>query len=259
MPPRPDAPAAGDGVKGLLLIVQGAVKMDSLPLSPEEKESLTRGVDQLAGRYARARDGLPAKVFFYKFSSSSLLVLFSRWSSLYIWLDETANLAEAEIAGRKLVSTAHLGGTGRAEAGLSILGRTSLNEAPQAAAKPRRKSGGSGATPARGAEPPPAGPPADSRTSEGGQTDSSSSPPLSFMSWNEATDALEGILTKVLAQAQATRLIDRALKEKHILPNSSFDVRLFRQVGMELMQKVPHKSIRQSLTNEFESLLERLS
>lgn len=79
------------------------------------------------------------------------------------------------------------------------------------------------------------------------------------MSWNDAKNALESILTKVLAQAQAARLIDRALKEKGILEESTFDVRLFRQVGLELMDQIPHRGLRRSLTSEFESLVDSLS
>lgn len=266
MLPRYPAPAAEGGVRGLLLVVQGTVRMDSLPLAEDAKESLMREVKRLAEQYTAAREGLPPKMFFYRFERSSLLILFSRVSSLYIWLDANANLVEAEVAGKKLVSTAHLGGARPVEPEFSAPGSSSFIATPvnpSIPARPRKKTSRPVMLPTQDLAPAepirPAPEPEPSSAYEAHDPDSSSSPTNSIMSWNDAKNAIESILTKVLAQAQAARLIDRALKDKGILAESTFDVRLFRQVGLELMDQIPHRSLRRSLTNEFESLVDSLS
>ncbi|MFZ4765052.1 MAG: hypothetical protein ACOYMN_08860 [Roseimicrobium sp.] len=241
----------------MLLIVQGVRRADSLPLTSEAKDALVEAVGQLAERYSKARDGLAPRAFFYQFQSSSLMVLFTRLSSLYIWLDASANIAEAEVAGRKLISTAHLSGDRTASAEFLVPGKASFIVMP-AAEKVRRKSNRPpkpAIADATTVEAVPTVPPSLKRPS----LELSTLPLTKIMSWHQARTALESILTKVLAQAQASRLIDRALSDRGIMLEMQFDVRLFRQVGLELMQQIPHRSLRRSLTNEFEALVAKLS
>ena len=242
------------GVRGLLLMVRGEVRLDSLPLSAERKTSLLEEVERLASNFNEARHGLPPRAFCYRFPTCSLLVLYSRWSSLFVLLDADADLGDVESAGRRLVATAHLGGMPRIEESLAPL----IPPDPEPE-KPRKRSGPSlRQLPVEPPTPPEEAPvvaeidPLDSEPEI-------ANPPFSLsMSWKDATNALESILTKVLTQAQAARMIDRAMKERGIQAEGTFDIRLYRQIGLEVMEKIPHRVLRKSLTGEFEALIESL-
>lgn len=243
------------GVRGLLLMVRGEVRLDSLPLSHERKTSLLEEVEKLASSFNEARHGLPPRAFCYRFPSCSLLVLYSRWSSLFILLDADADLGDVESAGRRLVATAHLGGMPRIEESLVPL----LPPEPPPE-KSKKRSGPS--LRQLVLEPPP--PPekvaevAPKITSQDIEVEIAN-PSLSVsMSWKDATNALESILTKVLTHAQAARMIERAMKDRGIQPEGTFDIDLYREIGMEMMGKIPHRVLRKSLTGEFEALLETL-
>ena len=231
---RNPTPAIAAGVKGILVLVDGEIRKDSMPMEPDAVRGLVQEVGLLASCYSEG--GLPPKSFYSKFLHSSLLILFARRSAVIIWMDHTASISEVEIAGRKLVSTAHLTGSHRTE---SILLPASSNVPSNGQVK---ASGSSGATkPANNAAAP------------------SHSTLTKIMSWSEASNALESILTKVLTHAQAARLIERTLTERGVDSKGHFDLIQFREVGSDLLTKIPNRSIRLSLTKEFEALIAKLS
>jgi hypothetical protein len=78
------------------------------------------------------------------------------------------------------------------------------------------------------------------------------------MNWNDATQALESILTKVLAQAQAGRMIEKTLTDRGVSKQDSFDMEVYAEIGREIMTKIPHKVLRANLSREFENLLSKL-
>ncbi len=233
--PRTTTHALAAGVNGILMMVDGKIFKDSLPLDSDATKSLIHEVGVLASCYSEG--GLPPRTFFSQFTSSSLLVLFSRRSMLIIWMDLSANLSEVEKAGRKLVSTAHLSGSHRAE---TILLPADPKKAT--ALENRPTAGSLSPTELAGRIVPP-----------------THLTLIKIMSWSEATNALESILTKVLTHAQAARMIERTLTDKRVDTSGPFDVHQFQEVGSELMLKIPNRSIRQSLANEFAALVTRLS
>ena len=54
-------------------------------------------------------------------------------------------------------------------------------------------------------------------------------------------------------------MIERALAAKGVDVRDPFDIQDFKAVGADLLLKIPNRSIRQSLTSEFEALVTRLS
>jgi hypothetical protein len=54
-------------------------------------------------------------------------------------------------------------------------------------------------------------------------------------------------------------MIERALKDKGVDVRDPFDIHQFKAVGSDLLLKIPNRSIRQSLTSEFEALVTRLA
>jgi hypothetical protein len=237
--PRTHVPALAPGVKGILVMVDGEVLKDSLPIETEAMQTLLHEVELIATCYSEG--GLPPKTFFAKFASSSLMVLFARRSLLIIWMDPTANISEVEKAGRKLVSTAHLKGSHRTET-ILLPAHPVTNRINGHAVDLDPSS-------------------STTRTNEyAGEFISPSHLTLiKIMSWSEASSALESILTKVLTHAQASRMIERALKDKGVDVRDPFDIHQFKAVGADLLLKIPNRSIRQSLTSEFEALVTRLA
>ena len=219
--PRTPTPPLAAGVKGVLVIVDGEVRKDTMPMEADPLQKLIQELDMLASFYSEG--GLPPKTFFARYASSSLLVLFSRRSTVAIWMEPSAKIVDVELAGRKLVSTAHLAGTHRTESALIT----------ESALKPVRLLTET------------IFPPHSTLTQ--------------LMSWSEASHALESILTKVLTHAQAARLIERTLADKGISAQGHFDLIQFREVGSEILQKIPNRSIRQSLTKEFDALVAKIS
>jgi hypothetical protein len=236
--PREQTPASAVGVKGVLVLVDGGVKKSSMPMKPDEVGNLVQEVGVLAACYSDG--GLPPKAFFVRFDKSSLMVLFARRNTVIIWMENTASVSEIEIAGRKLASTAHLSGAHRTD---SILLPSNSGALPKGPAKPAN-------IPASAAR---------SNKSNREFIVPPHSTLTKIMSWSEASYALESILTKVLTHAQAARMIERTLAEKGIDPNGPFDLISFREIGSSLMLKIPNRSIRQSLTKEFDALVANLS
>jgi len=81
-------------------------------------------------------------------------------------------------------------------------------------------------------------------------TESLAIPSSSHMTWNEASQALENVIAKVLSQAQAAKLIATAIQRKGIDTTRPADAATVAEIGQELTQKVPSRPIRASLEKE---------
>jgi hypothetical protein len=213
--------AARDGVLGRIVTIRGEMVVNTMPIAQAKVTALLRGLRQLSEDYSR--DGLPLKVFYFHFDQTMLLGVTARYSTVLVWAQATANLTELEALSRKVATTAHLK-SGGVEAPLWDFVR------------------GAGLVPTDGANSSP--------------TDTHTNP--SIMNWKDATKALESIVTKVLAQAQAAKLIDKSMADHGVTMDDDFDLDTFSGVGRSLLEKIPHKVLRASLTKEFDSMLSKI-
>ena len=225
-------PSLMGGVKGALVLVDGTIRAGYFPLESDLVAKLAEETCILSESYSK--NGLPPKSFYCRYDSSTLLVVFSRRNTVIVWMELDADLAEVEKAARRLVSTAHLAGTHRLDN--PLLPPIAESET---SVQPRQSAG-------------------EAATGGGPSEETNPTLPL-IMSWSEATTALESILTKVLTQAQASKMIEKTLADKGINPRGTFSADLFRQAGTDLLNKIPNRTIRQSLTKEFEALVARMS
>jgi hypothetical protein len=160
-----------------------------------------------------------------------------------VWAESQANLLELEALARKVAATAHLKSGGVNEPIWDFVrGSTRLS----AEAAPLFPPSGSS----------PSGP---LRAIESSATLADFPTNTAIMNWNDAARTLESILTKVLAQAQASRLIEKTMAERGVKDGDDFDIDLYGQVGRDLMNKIPHKVLRNSLLKEFEAHLAKIS
>lgn len=219
-------------ILGAALIVDGTLIGDGFDEGELADGHLMKTVQAMVDQYQTS--GLPPKMFYFQFERSHLLILFSRRSTLLVWTSPNANLVEIEIAARKVVSTAHL--------------RGALNPTNPVVA-------------ALNLDNPPAMPPQKPTTPEPAQPRSSLAlVPFkpAAMTWSDATRALENIITKVLSQAQAARLISNAVQKKGVELNSQADAATLAEIGAELTQKIPSRPIRATLEREVAELVKKL-
>jgi hypothetical protein len=99
--------AEASNILGAHLQVGERVIGNSLPYAATRSEQLLLCLDGITQRY-KDEQGLPARALFYSFERGQLLVLCFRSTRLLVLTGPDAPLAEIEIAGRKLVTTAHL-------------------------------------------------------------------------------------------------------------------------------------------------------
>ncbi len=215
---------AKTGIRGCLLIVNDEVRSNTLPLTAEQSMELLGEIVQLSVVYS-AHTELPLKVLYLAYKKSFLLVVMSRRNKVVYWADAKTNLVELEAAARQLASTAHLKSATDRHQGFGLVRGTVSEDA----------------------------------TEENSPTHTDSSNQIDIMNWNDANLALEGIMSKVLAQAQAAKMIQRALKETEVDLDDDFDPEIFEAVGRRLLEKIPHKVLRANLTNEFNALLSRIN
>jgi hypothetical protein len=212
------------GLRGLLLLVNDEVRTNTLPLSPEASMELLGEVFQLSVVYSNSSK-LPLKVCYLAFKKSYLLIVISQRSKIIYWADSACNLIELEASARMLASTAHL-------------------------KAPASRTHSYGLLRGQQFEP--------EENNDAFQLSTDLANHIEIMNWNDATRALEGIMSKVLAQAQAAKLIDRVLEEHGIERDEDFDLGQFEKIGRQILDKIPHKVLRANLANEFNSLLSRI-
>jgi hypothetical protein len=213
---------AKSGIRGLLLVVKDEVRSNTLPLTPEESMDLLGEIIQLSVVYT-ARSQLTMKLFYLAFRTSTLLVVISRWTKVIYWADAEANLLELEASARQLASTSHLKSSGSFDYGFGIV-RGSVSEATESAPSSQNPSNHK-----------------------------------HVMNWNDATAALEAIMSKVLAQSQSAKLIDRLMAAHNVNRDAEFDLQTFTTIGTQLLEKVPHKVLRTNLTSELNQFIGRMS
>jgi hypothetical protein len=219
------AAAAKDGVLGRVVTVRGETVVNTMPLPPAKLNAVLRTMKELSGDYARY--GLPLRMVYFEFGKTFFLGVMARFSSVFVWADIGANVTELEAIAKKVATTAHLKSGGVEEPIWDFV----------RGANSARAQGSSS-------------PPKDSPTEI--------QPQPSIMNWKDATKALESILTKVLAQAQASKMIDKAMADQGVTMDDSFEIEDFAAVGRALMEKIPHKVLRNSLSKEFESFLSKI-
>lgn len=215
------------GILGVHLTVDDEVVGNSLPLSSQKQARLMQTLQTMLAHYQTSA-GLPPKLFFFRYASAQLLILLSRQSQLILLCRADARLVELEIAARKVVATAHLKGALQPEN--PIIAALSLVHSPEPE------------------ELPPANLP----------TTSTPAQPNPSMIWNDATQALENIMAKVLSQAQAARLIAAAIQRKGIDTNLPCDAASLAEIGAELTAKIPSRPIRASLEKEVAEYISKL-
>jgi hypothetical protein len=214
--------AARDGVLGRVVTVRGDMVVNTMPLPPAKLNALMRAMKDLSGDYARY--DLPLRMAYFEFGKTFFLGVMARFSSVFVWAEIGANVTELEAIAKKVAATAHLK-SGGVEEPIWDFVRGAVGAPNQATLSPTISS------------------PTDTPN------------PPSIMNWKDATKALESILTKVLAQAQASKLIDKAMADHGVTMEDSFEIDDFAAVGRVLMEKIPHKVLRNSLSKEFESFL----
>ncbi len=211
------------GILGACLLVNGEVEADSLPLSPSNRSQLMQTLLLMAAHYETSAR-LPPKVFFLRFEKAQLLVLFSRQSQLVLLSKPDARLGELEIAAKKVISTAHIRGSLKQDnpvvMALSMAAKLPENTVPDRLPTANLTNHQ---------------PPAQSNSN---------------MTWNEASQGLENIMTKVLSQAQAARLIGAAIQRKGIDTTRPCDAPSFAEIGAEITAKIPSRPIRATLEKE---------
>lgn len=210
-------------VLGALLLVDGVVAADSLPLSSAQRERLTQTLHIMAAHYEVG--GLPPKLFYFRFKTQQLMVIFSRRAMLTVLMSADAPLVDIEISARKVVATAHLKGALDERNMITKSLRTAASHVPA-------KS-----------------------TAIVALTTDSLAIPSSHMTWTEASQALENIIAKVLSQAQAAKLIATAIQRKGIDTTRPADAATVAEIGQELTQKVPSRPIRASLEKEVAAMV----
>jgi hypothetical protein len=237
-------------IKGALLLVNGDIRRDTMPLDRHQCAGLVRTLEGMIGRYEES--GLPPKVFYFAYTGSKLLCLITRRSQLIIWLEPSANISKLENEARKLIATAHLKGS---------LASTSLIFAEPTATEPISNAVTAPTVIREELATPPAKKTQKAKTSAQPKPAETLSPTNlnEIMNWKEASQAIEGILSKVLSQAQAARMIEAAFKLRGIDMESNLDATLLSQAGSDILAKVPNKVLRQSLTKEFEAIVARIS
>lgn len=211
-------------VLGAVLLVDGVVVGDSLPLSSAQRDRLLQTLHIMAAHYEVG--GLPPKLFYFRFKTQQLMVIFSRRAMLAVLLPADAPLADVEISSRKVVATAHLKG--------ALDERNVITRALRTAATPHV-------------------PPLS--TAIVTLTTDSLAIPSSHMTWTEASQSLENIIAKVLSQAQAAKLIATAIQRKGIDTTRPADAATVAEIGHELTQKVPSRPIRASLEREVAAMV----
>lgn len=219
-------------ILGAALIVDGTLIGDGFDEGELADGHLMKTVQAMVDQYQTS--GLPPKMFYFQFERSHLLILFSRRSTLLVWTSPHANLVEIEIAARKVVSTAHL--RGALNPTNPVVAALNLDSTP--------------ATPLQ--QPTPATP-----------AETSSSLALvpfktAAMTWSDAIRALENIITKVLSQAQAARLIGIAVQKRNVDLNARAEATKLAEIGAELTQKIPSRPIRATLEREVAELVKKL-
>jgi len=219
------APSARDVayVLGAMLWVDGVVVADSLPLTGTPRERLIQTLHIMAAHYEAG--GLPPKLFYFRFKTQQLMVIFARRAMLAVLMPMDAPLVDIEISARKVVSTAHLKG--------ALDERNLITRALRTA----------------GPSVPPQSLALVTLTTE------SLAIPSSHMTWTEASQALENIIAKVLSQAQAAKLIATAIQRKGIDTTRPADAATVAEIGQELTQKVPSRPIRASLEKEVAAMV----
>jgi hypothetical protein len=101
------ARAGGTRILGAHLRVGHTTLGSSLPYSAARSGQLLRCVETITQSY-QEEQGLPVRSLLYGFERGQLLVLCFRSTQLLVLTDVNATLGDIEIAGRKLVTTAHL-------------------------------------------------------------------------------------------------------------------------------------------------------
>jgi hypothetical protein len=196
---------------------------DSLPLSGSQRDRLTQTLHIMAAHYEVG--GLPPKLFYFRFKTQQLIVIFSRRAMLAVLLPEDAPLADIEISARKVVATAHLKG---ALDERNLITGSLQTATPQVPAK---------------------------ATAIVSLTTDTLAIPSSQMTWTEASQALENIIAKVLSQAQAAKFIAAAIQRKGIDTTRPADAPTVAEIGQELTQKIPSRPIRASLEKEVAAMV----
>lgn len=211
-------------VLGALLLVDGVVVADSLPLSGTPRERLIQTLHIMAAHYESG--GLPPKQFYFRFKTQQLMVIFSRRAMLTVLMPADAPLVDIEISARKVVATAHLKGALDEPNLITKSLRTAASHVPP-----------------------------KSTAIVTVTTESLAIPSSSHMTWNEASQALENVIAKVLSQAQAAKLIATAIQRKGIDTTRPADAATVAEIGQELTQKVPSRPIRASLEKEIAAMV----
>lgn len=210
-------------ILGAALIVDGAVIGEGFQEGAKQSAPLLEAAQAMADQYRTS--GLPPKVMHFQYENSQVLILFSRRSLLLVWISAEANLGEIEIAARKVVTTAHIEGS---------LNPSNPIVATLTITKPVQL-----------------------------ETESKSLALVAFntpsMNWSEAARSLENIITKVLSQAQATKMIQAAMQRKGIDFSRTADGATLKEIGNELTMKIPSRPIRQTLEREVAELAKSLN
>jgi hypothetical protein len=210
-------------ILGAVLVVDGVVIGEGFQDGAKQSAPLIEAVQGMADQYRTS--GLPPKVMHFQYENSQVLALFSRRSLLLVWISSDANLGEIEIAARKVVTTAHLEG--------------SLNPSnPIVAVLSITK-------------------PVQVETASTSLAVVAFNPPT--MNWSEAARSLENIITKVLSQAQATKMIQAAMQRKGIDFARTADGATLKEIGNEITLKIPSRPIRQTLEREVAELAKTLN
>ena len=210
-------------ILGALLLVDGVMVADSLPLSGTPRERFIQTLHIMAAHYEAG--GLPPKLFYFRFKTQQLMVIFSRRAMLTVLIPADAPLVDIEISARKLAATAHLKGALDERNLITKSLRPAVSHVPPKSAA------------------------IVTLTTE------SLAIPSSHMTWTEASQALENIIAKVLSQAQAAKLIATAIQRKGIDTTRPADPATVAEIGQELTQKVPSRPIRASLEKEITAMV----
>jgi hypothetical protein len=218
-------------IKGVLLLVDGEVRLDSMPLADDVKASLARVLTQLIERYERS--SLPPKVIYLVFEGSQLLCLMSQRSRLVIWLKSDAAIAEIEKEARRLLATAHLKSTGST----TNLIRSSVED------DERRKTGSLTAQDL---------PIIEALALEVSSTEAK------IGTWEQGRAALVLWLSDTLAEPIAARMVDAAFEHHRIAFTARVNAQELIRVGAEVCDKIPNKVLRRKLLESLESLAARI-
>ena len=218
--------ARGQGILGALLMVDDEVRHGRLGLGASRSDRLLEILRVMSSTWEST--GLPPKLFYFRFTEAQLLVVLARRSVVAVLLRLDARLTEVEVAARKLVSTAHL------KAPLdpaTPLVACLLEGKPQPTHSPEPIPEAA-IIPAAGFEP-------------------SSPAHPNEMTWSDATRALEIIVTKVLSQAIAAKVIAAALHRRELDPTAPCDATTLGGIAAEILQKIPNRAVRSSIERKY--------